>query len=62
MDGILDIGILDTGSFSVLGEWLGLGSSWEVISKIYEEAPKFLGGKLKRMRPSSLDEKRATQP
>ena len=49
MEDVLDIGPLDDGTYSVLVDWQGLGPSWESVSKIYEDAPKYLEGKLKRM-------------
>lgn len=55
MDNILDIRPLDDGLYSTLVEWQGPGSSWEAVTKIYEDAPGLLDGKPKRMRlPASV--------
>lgn len=51
MDNILDIAPLNDGSYSVLVEWQGLGSSSsEAVSKMNEDTTEFLKGKLKRTR------------
>ena len=41
MEDVLDIGPQDDGSYSVLVDWEGLGQTWELVSKIYEDAPNF---------------------
>lgn len=49
MDKVLDIGSVHEGFNCVFEEWWKLGSSWEAASKIHENAPKFLEGRLKRI-------------
>lgn len=57
MEDILDIGPLDDRSLCALVEWQRLGSLCEAVSTIYEDAPKLLDGKLKRIRfPISVNE------
>ena len=49
MEGVLDIGPLDVVTYSVPVDWQGLGPSWESVSKIYDDAPKYLVGTLERI-------------